>query len=103
MTNETGSIDQSTDERRILSMMRKVLSAVARDTAPQSGRRSALSEDTVRDIKDCMYVISMREQELARLHGKSHRLRPGFIDQPKKSKVVSLDPLHTEPKSTSEG
>jgi len=92
MNQQTEPADETITERRVLSMMRKVLSAVARDTAPMPGRRSPLSDQTVEDIKSCMVVISMREQELAEAKGKFHQLRPEYKDQQKKSKFVSLDP-----------
>jgi len=85
-------------ERRIMAMMRKVLSAVARDTAPGPGRRNALSEQTIQDIRDCMVVISQREQELAKQLGKQHKLKPRFADEPGKSKTVPLSSLEKKPK-----
>ena len=63
-------------ERRLLAMMRKTLTNIARETAPVGGRHSLLTESTIRDIRDCLQVISLRERELADAEGKPARFRP---------------------------
>ena len=78
--------DQSKEER-ILAMMRSVLSSVAKDTAPRPGRRHPLSEHTIQGIRECLSLITAREQEL----GRSTSARPRYIDEPKSEVVVPLD------------
>ncbi len=99
MTDETGteegglSRDEKVMERRIMVMMRQVLSAVARDTAPPPGMRSPLSEETIQGIRDCFSLIAARERELNEQLGEESQLRPRYRDEPQTSKVVSLDSL----------
>lgn len=85
--------DTSQTERRIMAMMRKVLSAVARDTAPAPGRRNILSDQTVQDIRDCLSVISLRERQLAKQSELQRRMKPQFADQPGKSTVIPVNTL----------
>ncbi len=99
MTDETGteeggpSRDEKVMERRIMMMMRQVLSAVARDTAPPPGMRSPLSEETIQGIRDCFSLIAARERELNEQLGEESQVRPRYRDEPQTSKVVSLDSL----------
>jgi len=80
-----------TKEERILAMMRNVLSSVARDTAPQPGLKHPLSEHSIRGIRECLMLITAREQELAREQGRDTSARPRFIDEPDSEVVVPLD------------
>ncbi|MGD8614417.1 MAG: segregation and condensation protein A [Gammaproteobacteria bacterium] len=80
-----------TKEERILRMMKRVLTDVAKDTAPHPGLRHPLSAATVQGIRECLALISAREQELAREHGRSTSARPRFIDEPDPEVVVPLD------------
>lgn len=80
-----------TKEERILAMMRKVLSSVAKDTAPQPGLKHPLSEQTIQGIRECLMLITAREQELAKELGRDSNARPRFIDEPRSEVVV---PLH---------
>lgn len=81
-----------TTEERVLRMMKRVLTNIARDTAPQPGRpRHPLSDDTVQGIRDCLGLITAREQELAREYNRDTSDRPRYIDEPKSSVVVSLE------------
>jgi hypothetical protein len=86
--------DSLTKEQRMLIAMRKTLSAVARDTAPQPGLRHPLSESTIEDIRHCLALISAREQEIAREQGREIKERPVFADEPRRgAHVVSLTNL----------
>ena len=85
------SEQELTKEERILAMMQKVLSSVARDTAPQPGLRHPLSEHTIQGIRECLMLIAAREQELAQELGRGARARPRFIDEPDSEVVVPLD------------
>jgi len=57
--------EELSKEQRILRIMRKTLGNVVKDVTPLGGRTNPLSEDTIRDIKDCFGLISDRERELA--------------------------------------
>jgi hypothetical protein len=50
-----------------------------------------LSEHTIQSIRECLMMITAREQELAREFGRDTNARPRFIDEPKSEVVVPLD------------
>ncbi len=85
------SEQETTKEERILAMMRKVLTSVAKDTASEPGLKHPLSENTIQGIRECLIMITAREQELARELGRDTSARPRFIDEPKSEVVVPLD------------
>lgn len=78
-------------EERILRMVKRVLTEVARDTYTQPGMKHPLSEQTIQGIRECLGLITAREAELAEAAGRTSRYRPRFTDEPQKSVVV---PLH---------
>jgi hypothetical protein len=80
-----------TREERILQMMKRVLTDIAKDTHVTPGLKHPLSESTVQGIRECLTVITSREQELAQTAGRSMNMRPRFIDEPKNKVVVKLD------------
>lgn len=79
-----------TTEQRILKMMKRVLTDVAKDTHAAPGVKHPLSAHTVQGIRDCLALITAREQELADADGRTMRDRPHFVDEQKKHHVVSL-------------
>ena len=85
------SEQEMTKEERILAMMKNVLTSVAKDTAPQPGLRHPLSEHTIQGIRECLMMITAREQDLARELGRDTSARPRFIDELKSEVVVPLD------------
>lgn len=87
------SSEEISQEERILRMMKKVLTDVAKDTHAQPGFRHPLSDSTVQGIRECLSLITARERELVEERGKSMDMRPRFIDEPKKTVVVPLDAL----------
>jgi len=80
-----------TKEERVLAMMKNVLTSIAKDTAPQPGIKHPLSEHTIQGIRECLMLITAREQELAKELGRHTNARPRFIDEPKSEVVVPLD------------
>ena len=80
-------------EQRTLLVMRKVLSAIVRETTPNPGMRHVLSDSTREDIRMCFGLIAAREQELAQESGIEVKERPRYPDQPKQSSVISIDAL----------
>lgn len=80
-----------TTEERVLRLMKRVLTSVARDTATEPGLKHPLSEQTINEIRECLMVITVREQELAKEFDRDTSARPRFIDEPKSEVVVSLD------------
>jgi hypothetical protein len=78
-------------EERILRVMKRVLTDVAKDTYTRPGYRHPLSDDTVQGIRECLSLISAREIELAEAAGRPMTLRPRFVDEPQTSVVVPFD------------
>ncbi len=87
------SDQNSNKEQRTLLVMRKVLSAVIRETTPKPGMKHVLSDTTREDLRLCLQLISSREFELAQQAGLDIKERPRYADQPKQSEVISIDVL----------
>jgi hypothetical protein len=100
MNERDDSAGDLTKEQRILNMMRKVLTDVARDTHAPPGMKHPLTDRTINGIRDCLSLISAREQELAEALGNRSQLRPRYVDEPRKSTVVpiNIDGLRKKPK-----
>ena len=90
-TGQTMSEQELTREERILRVMKRVLTDVARDTYAKPGFRHPLSEDTIKGMRDCLALITARERELADAAGRPQSLRPRFRDEPQSSVVVPLE------------
>lgn len=86
---------EKTKDRAILEAMRKVLTAVIRDTTPPPGMRHPLTETTIQDIRLCLGLITARERELAQEAGVAEQ-RPYYADErptsTPTSTVVPFDP-----------
>ncbi len=83
--------NEMTKEERILHMVKKVLSNVAKDTYTAPGLKHPLSEQTINEIRECLGLVVARETELAQELGRDKSARPRFIDEPKSSVVVNFD------------
>lgn len=81
-------------EEQILRAVKRVLTEVIKDTATQPGVKHPLSENTIGGLRDCLVLISQREQELAEEAGRSMDARPRFVDEPKPQGDVVV-PLHS--------
>lgn len=77
------STSELTKEELILKTVKMVITQVAKDTATEPGLKHPLSERTIRDIRDCLVVITDRERELAEEHGRAMDQRPRFTDEPR--------------------
>jgi len=98
------SDDTFTTEKRVLMAMRKTLGNIVKDVTPSSSAlRSPLSDETIEDIRMCFNLISARERDIASAAGREIKDKPHFIDEPKKSNVVSLDGLRTNHYPNKEG
>ena len=81
MTNET---DQD-KELKVLRAVKMVITNVIKDTTTEPGMRHPLSDGTIKDIRQCLALITSREHELS-----PYDKRPHFIDEPQDKVVVSL-------------
>jgi hypothetical protein len=84
------------DELRMLRMIKRVLTDVAKDTFTKPGLRHPLSESTILGIRDCLSLVTAREGELR--HPDETISKPGYIDQKSDKVVVSLQPQTKNPK-----
>ncbi len=76
-------------EHQILATLRKVLSAVVRDTTPPPGRPHVLRPATIDDVKHCFMLITAREKEIIdEAGGTAMDARPRYADEPKKTSTV---------------
>ncbi len=73
-------------------VMRKLLAQIVRDTTPGPGMRHTLSEQTIKDIRDCFSLIAARERELVEGAGIKNQDRPHFVDEPKTSTILKFTP-----------
>lgn len=80
-----------TTEERVLHMMKRTLTNIARDTAPGPGLRHPLSEDTIQGIRECLLLITTRERELAQQYGRNTGARPHYVDEARDEVVVPLN------------
>jgi len=83
--------EELTKEERILRVMKRVLTDVAKDTYTRPGHRHPLSDETVSGIRNCLTLITARETELNAAAGRPMNARPRFVDEPQSSVVVPLN------------
>ena len=62
---------EASKEQRILTMVKKTLTEVAKDTYTPPGMRHPLSDDTINHIRHCLDLIIARERELAEERGET--------------------------------
>jgi hypothetical protein len=94
------SIEEFSKEERILRMMKRVLTDIAKDTVTPAGHKHPLSENTILGIRDCLSMITAREAELSLEAGRPSKARPRYIDEPASSVVVQFH--KAEPKKNGE-
>ena len=87
-------------EHQILTTIRKVLSSVARDTTPKTGRPHALKPQTVEDLKKCFLLITAREKEIIEAAGGKMDKRPRYADEPKTTQTVQFFKPQNDDKDT---
>lgn len=80
-------------EERILKMMKRILTDVAKETFTKPGYSHPLSDNTIQGIRECLSLITSREHELMQECGREANMRPRFIDEPQKTVVVPIDSL----------
>ena len=85
--------EDSSKEREILMVMRKVLASIIKDTTPpHRDMRHPLSDGTIQDVRQCLGLISARERELADAAGAAME-KPYFSDEKPAAEVVSINSI----------
>jgi len=69
------------EEEKILYAVKRTLTEVIKDTATSPGMKHPLSENTIHGLRDCLVMISQREQALAEAAGRPTTDRPHFRDE----------------------
>lgn len=87
--NGTGNEDDR-KEFRVLMAMKKTLTGIVKDTTVPAGHKHPLSDSTIEDIRQCLMLISAREQELIAEAGESPDMKPRYVDEPQTSTVVPI-------------
>ncbi len=89
------SKEEPSREELILKAVKVVLTNVVKDTATEPGLKHPLGDTTLVGIRDCLGLISQREQELAQEAGREMNMRPRFIDEPdpQGEVVIPLDKI----------
>jgi hypothetical protein len=83
----------SSKEREILMVMRKVLASIIKDTTPPNrAMKHPLSNPTIEDVRQCLGLISARERELADAAGVAQE-RPFYTDEKPAAEVVSINKI----------
>jgi hypothetical protein len=83
----------SSKEREVLKVMRKVLAAIIKDTTPPSrAMKHPLTDRTIEDVRQCLGLISARERELADAAGIAQE-RPYYTDAKPAAEVVSINKI----------
>ncbi|MDD3516851.1 MAG: segregation and condensation protein A [Chromatiales bacterium] len=83
-------IDQElSKEERILRIMRRVLTDVARETFTRPGHQHPLSDKTIDGMREALGLIAAREHELAEAAGRPSQARPRYrYEEPAGDSVV---------------
>ena len=86
MSNEP----EASKELRVLRMVKRVLTDVAKDTNTPPGMRHPLSDSTIMGIRDCLALITAREVELQEDNGNVSTMKPRYPGQSSSNVVVSI-------------
>jgi hypothetical protein len=84
--------DEPSKEEAILRAMYTVLIDVIKDTTTDPRLRHPLSDKTRMAIRDGLDLITARQAELAEAAGRPMNARPRYVDEPRRSVSVALDP-----------
>lgn len=85
--------EEVSKEERILRMVKRVLTDIAKETYTEPGLKHPLSEKTILNIRDCFALIAAREAELAATAGRPMDMRPRFADEPEDKVVVPISKI----------
>jgi len=89
--------DESSHERQILAVMRKVLAQIIKDTTPPDrAMRHPLSASTIEDIRQCFALIAARERELADRAGAVTE-KPFYTDERPTAQVIPIPSIKKQP------
>ena len=85
--------DQEVTEEQILAIMKRLLTDIAKETFTRPGVQHPLTNATIDNMRECLKLISIREVDLSADPDNISAKRPRYVDEPKKSVVVSMQDL----------
>lgn len=85
--------EQEVTEQQILAIMKRILTDIAKETFTRPGVRHPLSDATIGNMRECLKLISVREVDLSSDPVNISAKRPRYVDEPKKSVVVSMQDI----------
>lgn len=91
--NEKIEQDEAEKNMRVLKAMKQTLTGIIKDTTTKPGLKHPLSDATQEDIRQCLVLLSAREQELLADSGHIADMRPRFVDEPTTSVVVPISQI----------
>ncbi|MBN4080252.1 segregation and condensation protein A [Beggiatoa alba] len=91
---------QQVTEQEVLAIMKRILTDIAKETFTRAGVRHPLSDETINNMRECLKLISIREADFSNNSGDVSPKRPHYVDEPKKSVVVSMLDLKSKSSNT---
>ncbi len=93
--NDQDDKDKSSIEKemRVIKAMKQTLTGIIKDTTTKPGLKHPLSDVTQEDIRQCLMLLSAREQELLADSNLTADMKPRFIDEPETTVVVPITSL----------
>lgn len=85
-------------ELRVLRAMKQTLMGIIRDTTVEPSLKHPLSEKTIEDIRQCLGLITAREQELGQELGLDSNMKPRYSDEPEKVIAIPVSKISRKEK-----
>ena len=82
--------DQQVTEQEILTIMKRILTDIAKETFTRPGLRHPLCDATINNMRECLKLISIREVELSGHPTDVSASRPRYVDETPENVVVSM-------------
>ncbi len=92
--------DQQVSEQQILTIMKRILTDVAKETFTRPGLRHPLCDATIKNMRECLKLISVREVELSGHPSDVSASRPRYVDEAPKNVVVSMTDIKSSKKKS---
>ena len=80
-------------EERVLAMVKRVLTDIAKETFTKPGHVHPLTDNTIHNMRECLGLIAAREAELQSEAGRPSNARPRYTDEPKTAVVVPISEI----------
>jgi len=85
--------DQQVSEQEILTIMKRILTDIAKETFTRPGIRHPLCDATINNMRECLKLISVREVGLSGHPSDVSASRPRYVDEAPKNVVISMSDI----------